>query len=57
MREYYLTNFAENVGVTSDYEGDDLDQEIINERRREFCYQTDMRWLDMKRYGIGTNQE
>lgn len=48
-----LNEFRRKRGIDSDYEGDDLIQEIINERRREFCYQTDMRWLDMKRYGIG----
>ncbi len=31
-------------------------QEIIDERRREFCFHTDMRWIDMKRYGSGTTR-
>jgi hypothetical protein len=51
-----LNDFRRKRGINSDYTGSDLAQEIINERRREFCFQTDMRWLDMKRYGIGTRR-
>lgn len=52
-----LNDFRRMRGLTTDYTGSDLDQEIINERRREFCFQTDMRWLDMKRYGLGTSRD
>ena len=31
------------------YQGNDLLQEILNERRREFCYEYDMRWCDLIR--------
>jgi starch-binding outer membrane protein, SusD/RagB family len=51
-----LNEFRRKRGIDSDYTGNDLNQEIINERRREFCFHTDMRWLDMKRYGIGTTR-
>lgn len=51
-----LNKFRRMRGLTTDYTGSDLNQEIINERRREFCFQTDMRWLDMKRYGLGTSR-
>lgn len=50
-----LNNFRNKRGLT-DYTGSDLAQEIINERRREFCFLQDMRWLDMKRYGLGTSR-
>lgn len=51
-----LNNFRRWRGLTSDFTGSDLNQEIINERRREFCFQTDMRWIDMKRYGLGNSR-
>jgi starch-binding outer membrane protein, SusD/RagB family len=51
-----LNAFRRMRGVNTDYTGSDLAQEIINERRREFCFHTDMRWIDMKRYGIGTTR-
>lgn len=50
-----LNAFRRMRGVNSDFTGADLGQEIINERRREFCFNTDMRWIDMKRYGIGSS--
>lgn len=31
------------------YGGDNVLQEILNERRREFCYEYDMRWCDLIR--------
>lgn len=34
------------------YTGDNVLEEILKERRKEFCFETDMRWLDMKRLGI-----
>jgi len=52
-----LNAFRRMRGVKSDYTGSDLKQEIINERRREFCFHTDLRWIDMKRYGIGTTRD
>lgn len=30
--------------------------EILNERRKEFCYEAGTRWVDMKRLGIGTSR-
>ena len=51
-----LNDFRRKRGIDEDYNGDDLMQEIINERRREFCFHTDMRWIDMKRYGLGTSR-
>ncbi len=35
-------------GYTS-YEGDNVLEEILKERRKEFCYEMDFNWLDMKR--------
>lgn len=35
------------------YQGNDLLQEILNERRREFCYEYDMRWCDLSRLQTG----
>jgi starch-binding outer membrane protein, SusD/RagB family len=52
-----LNAFRRMRGVNSDYTGTDLQQEIINERRREFCFHTDLRWIDMKRFGIGTTRD
>ena len=39
------------VGFTS-YPGSDIVDEIIRERRKEFCGEFDMRWLDMKRLNL-----
>ena len=36
------------TGFTT-YNGNDVLDEIIRERRKEFCGEYDMRWLDMKR--------
>ncbi|NOU59609.1 RagB/SusD family nutrient uptake outer membrane protein [Marinifilum caeruleilacunae] len=33
------------------YNGGDLLTEIYNERRKEFCYENDYRWIDLKRTG------
>jgi hypothetical protein len=52
-----LNAFRRMRGVNSDYSGNNLGQEIINERRREFCFHTDFRWIDMKRYGLGTTRD
>ena len=52
-----LNAFRRMRGVNSDFTGSDLNQEIINERRREFCFHTDFRWIDMKRFGIGTTRD
>ena len=35
------------------YKGADLLQEIMNERRREFCLEYDMRWCDLIRIQKG----
>jgi starch-binding outer membrane protein, SusD/RagB family len=52
-----LNAFRRMRGVNSDYTGTNLSQEIINERRREFCFHTDFRWIDMKRFGIGATRD
>ena len=52
-----LNAFRRMRGVNSDFTGTDLRQEIVNERRREFCFHTDLRWIDMKRFGIGTTRD
>ena len=51
-----LNAFRRMRGVNSDYTGTDLKQEIINERRRELLFLNDFRWIDMKRFGIGTTR-
>lgn len=43
-----------NAGTATGLSGDQLLQEIINERRKEFFTDTDKRWLDLKRYGKKT---
>lgn len=43
-----------NAGTATGLAGDQLLQEIINERRKEFFTDTDKRWLDLKRYGTKT---
>ena len=43
-----------NAGTADGLSGDDLLNEIINERRKEFFGNKDMRWLDLKRYANKT---
>lgn len=43
-----------NAGTATGLSGDQLLQEIQNERRREFFSNSDKRWLDLKRYGNKT---
>lgn len=43
-----------NAGTANGLSGEQLLQEIINERRKEFFTDTDKRWLDLKRYGSKT---
>lgn len=43
-----------NAGTADGLAGEQLLQEIINERRKEFFTDTDKRWLDLKRYGSKT---
>ncbi|MEO6682760.1 MAG: RagB/SusD family nutrient uptake outer membrane protein, partial [Ginsengibacter sp.] len=43
-----------NAGTATGLSGEQLLQEIINERRKEFFSDTDKRWLDLKRYGKTT---
>jgi len=50
-----LNDFRKKRGLTTDFTGTDLQKEIVNERRREFIFRTDARWIDMKRYGIGSS--
>lgn len=45
---------AKIPGYTT-FEGDVL-KEILLERRKEFCYESDMRWLDMKRLGVSVER-
>ena len=40
----------------SEYTGANVLDEILNERRREFCYEAGTRWLDMKRLGVETSR-
>ena len=35
----------------------DLQEEIMKERRKEFCFEMDFRWLDMKRFGMEISRE
>lgn len=37
-----------------DFSDQEILTEILNERRKEFCYETGTRWLDMKRLGVKT---
>ena len=34
-----------------------LQEEIMKERRKEFCFEMDFRWLDMKRFGVEVHRE
>lgn len=43
-----------NAGTATGLSGDQLFQEIVNERRKEFFSNSDKRWLDLKRYGNKT---
>lgn len=43
-----------NSGTATGLSGDELLQEILNERRREFFSNSDKRWLDLKRYSDKT---
>ncbi|MEG0797093.1 MAG: RagB/SusD family nutrient uptake outer membrane protein [Odoribacter sp.] len=43
-------------GYTS-YSGSDVLQEILNERRREFCFEYDMRWCDLIRTQKGYSHD
>lgn len=43
-----------NAGNADGLSGDQLLQEIVNERRKEFFSSSDKRWLDLKRYGMKT---
>lgn len=43
-----------NAGTADGLSGEQLLQEIIEERRKEFFADTDKRWLDLKRYGNKT---
>lgn len=36
---------------------DDLQTAIMKERRKEFCFEMDFRWLDMKRFGMEISRE
>ena len=38
------------------YTSDDLLGEILNERRKEFCYEFEHRWVDMKRLGLSVTR-
>ncbi len=39
-----------NAGSADGLTGEDLLQEVLNERRKEFMCMRDLRWLDLKRY-------
>lgn len=40
----------------TDFSDQDILTELMNERRKEFCYEGGMRWLDMKRSGVKTTR-
>lgn len=42
------------AGTANGLSGEQILQEIINERRKEFFTDTDKRWIDLKRYGTRT---
>lgn len=50
----YLNDFKKSriSGYTS-YQGNDLLDEILRERRKEFCYEFGYRWIDLKRINKG----
>ncbi len=58
-----LTAFKEaRVALHRDFKDEDILEEILLERRKEFCYEMGTRWLDMKRLGLkvsrtGTSKE
>ncbi len=39
------------------YQGNDVLDEILRERRKEFALEEQMRWLDMKRLGVSVSRE
>lgn len=46
----YLEEFQSNrINNYTGYNGTDVLQEILNERKREFCYEYDMLWIEMVR--------
>ncbi len=44
---------AKRIVGYSGYSGNDILQEILDERRREFCFEYDMRWTDLVRLQTG----
>lgn len=52
-----LENFKKaRIPGFESYTGEDVLGEILNERRREFCFEYGTRWLDMKRLGVKTSR-
>ncbi|WP_421920213.1 RagB/SusD family nutrient uptake outer membrane protein [Marinifilum sp.] len=50
----YLEEFQSNrINDYTGFEGSDVLGEILNERRREFCFEYDMRWTDLVRLQTG----
>lgn len=50
----WLEDFQKNRYMNyNSYSGNELLQEILDERRREFCYEYDMRWCDLSRLQTG----
>lgn len=44
---------ASRIPDYAGFEGEDVLDEILKERRKELCYELGTRWMDMKRLGIG----
>lgn len=50
-----LNDFRRIKGCT-DYTGNNVLEEILKERRKELCFESDYRWLDMKRLGVSVTR-
>lgn len=48
-----LKTFKEaRMALNTDFSDQEILEELLKERRKEFCYEAGMRWLDMKRLGV-----
>lgn len=50
LKEFKQSRYTKNIEIPSG--ADEILQEILDERLREFYMENDMRWLDMKRLGV-----
>ncbi|MGZ2370018.1 RagB/SusD family nutrient uptake outer membrane protein [Ancylomarina sp. YFZ004] len=54
LAENYLNTFKQSrIPDYTTYEGGDVLGEILNERRKEFCFEFGRRWTDLKRFNKG----